>query len=361
MSPTYTEAVIALHVHTHFSDGSGTHADIARAALAAGLDAVIVTDHNVWVDGIERYYRQNGRRVLLLCGEEVHDTTREPQKNHTLVIGARREMAPYASEPQRLFDAVRKAGGMAFIAHPVDPAAPLVGEPDISWVEWDAKGYSGLEIWNALSEFKGHLKTPLHVLFYSLFFHQVAVAPYPEALQRWDALLAKGQRVVAVGGADAHALIRRRGPLRIVLFPYEKHFRAITTHLLLREPLDGRLEHDRGVIYEALEAGRAFVGYDLPAPTHGFRFTASGEDGEAVMGETLSLSSGVTLKIRLPRKAECRLIRHGEVVQRWAGRDVCTATVTHPGAYRVEVYLSAWGRRRGWIFSNPIYLTGSPL
>ena len=352
-----TEVVVALHMHTRFSDGSGSHADIARAALSTGLDAVIVTDHNVWVEGVERYYSQDGRQVLLLCGEEVHDVTREPQKNHTLVFGAGREMAPYAKDPQRLFDAVKKTGGLAFIAHPVDPAAPLVGEPDISWVDWEVAGYTGIEIWNALSEFKGHLKTPFHVLFYSLLFHQVAVSPYPEALQRWDRLLASGQHVVGIGGADAHALIRRAGPFRVVLFPYEKHFRAITTHLLLNEPLDGRLEHDRRLIYEALGAGRAFVGYDLPTPTRGFRFTAAGQAGEAVMGETLPLAGGVTLKIRLPRKAECRLVRHGKVIQRWKGRDVCTTTVTQPGAYRVEVYLHTWGRRRGWIFSNPIYLT----
>ena len=74
------------------------------------------------------------------------------------------------------------------------------------------------------------------------------------------------------------------------------------------------------------------------------------------MGDRIALNGGVTLKVRLPRKAECRLVRHGEVVQRWRGRDVCATTVTEPGAYRVEAYLTAWGRRRGWIFSNPIYV-----
>ncbi len=356
MPSAWHEAVVALHMHTRFSDGAGTHREIAQAALRAGVDAVIVTDHNVWVEGAEKVYARDGRRVVLLVGEEVHDPARQPQKNHALIFGAGREMAPYAHDPARLFQAVSQAGGMAFIAHPVDPAAPLVGEPDISWEAWDAEGYTGLEIWNALSEFKGHLKTPVHILFYSLFFHQVAVGPYREALARWDSLLAAGKRVAAVGGADAHANVYRLGPLRLTLFPYEKHFRAITTHLLLDEPLDGRLEHDRRVIYAALRAGRGFVGYDLPASTRGFRFTAIGERGEAVMGESLPLNDGVTLKVRVPRKAECRLIRHGEVVQRWKGREICTATVTRPGAYRVEAYLHAWGRRRGWVFSNPIYL-----
>jgi len=353
---SFHEAVIALHMHTRFSDGTGTHRDIARAALRAGLDAVIVTDHNVWVSEAEGYYREDGRQVLVLVGEEVHDRTRVPQKNHALIFGAGREMAAYADDPQRLFAATARAGGLAFIAHPVDPAMPLVGEPDISWVDWDVEGYTGLEIWNALSEFKGHLRTPWHLVFYALLFHQVAVAPYPEALRRWDDLLAEGRRVVGVGGADAHALKYHLGPWTITLFPYEKHFRAITTHLLLTEPLSGHEERDRHLIYQALRQGRAFVGYDLPASTRGFRFTATGQHGVATMGEQIAADGGVTMKIRLPRKAECRLIRHGHVVKRWRGRDVCALTVTEPGAYRVEAYLTAWGRRRGWIFSNPIYV-----
>ena len=48
------EIVINLHMHTRYSDGTGTHKDIADAAIKAGLDAVIVTDHNVLVQGVER-------------------------------------------------------------------------------------------------------------------------------------------------------------------------------------------------------------------------------------------------------------------------------------------------------------------
>src|SRR5512136_740489 len=101
------EIVINLHMHTFFSDGHGTHADIAQAALRAGLDAVIVTDHNVWVNGPENYYRAGDQRVLMMVGEEIHDTTRDPQKNHLLVFGAGRELAPFAADPQRLLDTVR--------------------------------------------------------------------------------------------------------------------------------------------------------------------------------------------------------------------------------------------------------------
>ena len=93
------EIVVNLHMHTPYSDGHGSHAEIAQAGLRAGLDAVIVTDHNVLVQGMEGYHREGGKQLLVLVGEEIHDQGRDPQKNHMLVIGAGRELAHLAREP----------------------------------------------------------------------------------------------------------------------------------------------------------------------------------------------------------------------------------------------------------------------
>ena len=82
------ELIVNLHMHTTYSDGTGTHADIVQAALQTGLDVVITTDHNVLVNGPAGYYQDGDRKVLLLIGEEVHDQTLNPQKNHLLVFGA---------------------------------------------------------------------------------------------------------------------------------------------------------------------------------------------------------------------------------------------------------------------------------
>jgi hypothetical protein len=356
MESSKFELVINLHMHTPYSDGSGSHAEIARAALKAGLDAVIVTDHNVWVEGPQMYYQDGDRRTLLLVGEELHDRTRQPQKNHMLVFGAYRELAAYADQPQRLIDAVNRAGGLSFIAHPVDPAAPAVKEADISWVDWDVQGYTGLELWNSMSEFKGLLKTRLHALYYAFFPGHIGRGPYPEAIQRWDSLLAEGRKVVALGGSDAHAFHVRLGPLRKVLFPYEFHFRGINTHLIAPEALCGEANEDATLIYETLRKGRAFIGYDLPASTRGFRFVAHGKEQTAQMGEQLSAKNGVTFQIRLPRRTECRLLKDGKPLKTWQHHDLCTHISTEPGVYRVEAFTQFAGRRRTWIISNPIYV-----
>ena len=147
------EILVNLHMHTTYSDGTGTHADIVNAALETGLDAVITTDHNVLVNGPAGYYQENDRKVLLLVGEEIHDQTAVPQKNHLLVFGVKKEMAKLAEDTQHLVDSVNKVGGLTFIAHPVDPEAPAFKEPDISWEKWEVENYTGIELWNAMSEF----------------------------------------------------------------------------------------------------------------------------------------------------------------------------------------------------------------
>lgn len=343
-------------MHTTYSDGFGTHADIAAAAIQAGIDVVIVTDHNVLVEGKDEIIEQDSRQVLLMVGEEVHDQARDPQKNHLLVIGAGREMAQHARDPQKLIDKINRAGGLSFIAHPVDPPSAAIGEVDISWVDWDVQGFTGIELWNGMSEFKSLIKTKLHAIYYAYQPLRVAHAPLPATIQLWDSLLAQGKRPVAIGGSDAHAFEAHLGPLHRVLYPYEFHFRAINTHLLLPTPMIGELEHDRQLVISSLAKGSAFIGYDLPASTRGFRFSAHGLNQSVSMGGEISSKNGVTLQIKLPQVCECRLINRGKVVMSWEKSQTCTHITTTPGAYRVEAYLPFKGRKRGWIFSNPIYV-----
>jgi hypothetical protein len=276
------ELVANLHMHTPYSDGFGTHAEIAEAAIRAGIDVVIVTDHNVLVAGPEEIYRDGDRRVLLLVGEEVHDQARQPQKNHLLVFGANREMANYASDPQFLIESVRQAEGYSFIAHPVDPAAPAFHEPDISWVTWDIQGYTGIELWNGMSEFKSLLKSHLHAIYYAFNPKRVAHGPFIETLRRWDELLSAGKKIAVIGGSDAHAFQARMGPLRRILFPYEFHFRAINTHILTPQALNGDCPLT-GSLWKRLTL---FIDTST-CSTRGFLYQAR-EDQIAQMGETIS-------------------------------------------------------------------------
>ena len=350
------EYIINLHMHTPFSDGHGTHKDIAKAAIKSDIDGVIITDHNVLVKGMEGYYEENGNRVLMLVGEEVHDQDRDPQKNHLLVIGTDREVSQFAADPQKLIDTIHKAGGLSFIAHPHDPSAPLIGEDDLNWVNWEVKGYTGIELWNGLSEMKARLKSPLHALWYGFQFARVGRGPQPETLPHWDELLSTGVKVVAVGGSDAHAIPFHWGPFTRNIFPYEQHFKAVNTHILTPEPFSGDFSHDKQLVLDALIQGHVFVGYDLPAPTNGFRFTAHSKEHIYWMGDEISIKDGLTLQVHLPQGAEGYLLKDGRILGEMHKRNALAHAVKETGVYRVEVYRRFKGLKRAWIFSNPIYI-----
>jgi hypothetical protein len=98
------------------------------------------------------------------------------------------------------------------------------------------------------------------------------------------------------------------------------------------------------------------VGYDLPASTKGFRFSASGHNFTTTMGGMIKLGHGVTLQIVSPQIAEIRLLRNGEIVEQETAGTHKTFIAREPGVYRVEVYIHYKGKPRGWIFSNPIFI-----
>jgi hypothetical protein len=349
------ELVVNLHMHTTYSDGSGTYAELGQAALNTGVDVLLVTDHNVLVRGVDAYYRDGKKCSLVLACEEIHDQDRVPQKNHLLVFGTDRDLAPLADDPQVLIDAVNRLGGLSFIAHPVDPAMPAFGETDISWEDWNVTGFTGLEIWNGFSELKTVAKGKLDAVVYAYIPEALPHGPLPKTLRIWDNLLSSGRHVVAVGGSDAHALHKSLGPLRRTIFPYEYHFSAINTHVITPTLLTGELLQDRNLIFTALAKGRCFIGLDLAGSTRGFRFSAQGRNSNVSMGETIHLDGSVTLQGKFPSKAEIRLVKDGECIKSLQG-DTFTYTTEQAGVFRVEAYKHFLGKQRGWIFSNPIYI-----
>ncbi len=352
------EYVANLHMHTPYSDGEWYHAQIAEAALRAGLDIICVTDHNVWVDGPERYYGNADKRVLVLIGEEVHDASRQPQRNHLLAYNAQRELATFAPDPQALIDAVDAAGGLSVLAHPFDSNVPLFDYEEISWVDWQVQGFNGLEIWNYMSSWAGLLTSRQATVQYAFKPELGIVGPRPEVLAKWDELLVAGHKIVGIGNADAHGTEFTRWGIRRVLFPYEFLFRQINTHILTPTELLGELGPDRALVMDALQQGSCFVAYDGIGSTRGFRFTCHYERASQGMGATVENRAGVTLQIVAPAPCTIRLIHNGVEVATWENATGAThilpARVT--GALRVEAWRTAHGQPRGWIFSNPIYL-----
>lgn len=338
-----------IHMHTIYSDGTGTHHDVAAAAARAGLDFVIVTDHNVHVGQFEGWHGG----VLLLVGEEVHNPACE-SASHFLVLNAREGMAAYGDDPQRLINQVRARGGLGFIAHPFEHSGTFSREPEINWADWGVEGYTGLEIWNYMSEFKSYISDPLTALLAVLAPRLFIRGPYAETLHKWDELLAK-QRVYAIGGSDAHANTYGMGPLKRQVFGYEKLFRAVNTHVFLPQPWSGESDQDAQMVYAALATGRSFVAYDALCPARGFRFTAEHRDDLYTLGDEFEATGAVRFRVQAPAGARLRLMQNGFCVAQTMGDELVHVSRA-PGVYRVEAHRFDLFRWRGWIYSNPIFV-----
>jgi hypothetical protein len=350
--PTWHEVAGNIHMHTVHSDGTGTFADLVVAARANRLNFLMTTDHNQLVAGKEGWYGD----LLLLVGQEVHDAHRVPEGNHLLILGGRHDLTAQAADPQALLDAARADGALTFFAHPVERATELVPH-QYPWWNWEVSNFTGIELWNFMSEFRGYAHSKAHALLMSHRPDWFSTGPWPEALALWDELLTtRAQPIVAIGGSDAHAHLFTIGPIRRHFLPYRYCFGAVNTHLLLPAPLTGDLAHDRHATYDALRAGHCWVGYDRIGRTAGFRFDASDGTHHAVMGDCVTHSdSPWRFEVTVPDRARVRLLRNGEPVAQADGRTLRFASQL-PGVYRVEAWRRYRGKARGWIFSNPIYV-----
>ncbi len=372
-----------IHMHTTHSDGSGSFDELIAGAVAGGLDFVFVTDHNVLVREEEEGYRCG---VLTLVGQEVHDTEREVPGNHLLCLGVETDVSDQAKDPQQLIDAVRQQNALAFLAHPIEQGTELFSNT-YPWHNWEVTGYRGVELWNFLSSFRGFTTSYARAMLVAFFPRLFTAGPLPEMLSKWDDLTLE-RPVVALGGTDVHAVVYRKGPISRRFMNYEECAKALNTHVLTTVPFRGQpeggdtdfrhqnVQHDRELILDGLRRGHCWIGYDLAGPTKGFRFWAEAESGAsergqqdgptgsgtgshpvAIMGDSAALprDQGLRLHVHTPDHAQVRLLRNGRVVAH-GYTNVLYYDVRDPGVYRVEAWKQRWGKLRGWIFSNPIYV-----
>ena len=344
------EYVGNLHVHSLYSDGRGSIEEIARIAADEGLDFIGINDHNT-LRGLKEHGEGWRNGVFVLIGEEVGIA-----HHHYVAYGIEQEIIPNEGNPQEVIDAVKRAGGIGFIAHPHERSCPLVPQGRAyTWDDWSVNGYTGISIWCHCSGWKG-TATNIFTAIHNYYHHKWSyTGPYAETLAVFDAE-SRRRHVSLIGSSDAHEVAIGRKPFRVFIFPYAVSFRAVNMHLVLRQQLTGRLQEDRATILKALAIGNGFVGYDALRNSRGFRFGAVWNGGDANMGDEVELQGGMTLELKSPVPGIMRIIHNGTKILEDVGNAV-SYKIKEPGVYRAEVMsLHKLHRHRPWIFSNPIYV-----
>ena len=339
----------ALHMHSIFSDGSGKVEEIANFADEAGLDFIVLTDHNTLralKDGYEKWYGKS----LLLVGCEIND---KQNKNHYLAFNINETYSTRLSAKEYV-KRIKDAGGIGFLAHPHEKRTHMAEHPPYPWTEWDTKDFTGIEIWNHMSEWMENLTEENK---YKSFLHPLKTieAPPAETLKVWDELNQE-RKVVGIGGVDAHAhKYNILGFLEVEIFPYKVLFKSIRTHILT----DKKLKKDNSpeginaakkIIYKALEDGKCFIANDYHSDSTGFQFYAEAGGKKYCMGESPDYTGDIKLIVTLPvEKAEIRIIRNGKVYTKAEVKNF-EIKIKSKGIYRAEIYLNG----NAWIFSNPV-------
>lgn len=356
----------AFHIHTDRSDGGGTREDVARAAAAAGLDFVIITDHGDGTAAPEppAYIGH----VLVIDGVEVTTSA-----GHYATFGAARAPYPLGGPPYAVIEDIARLGGFGVAAHPDSP------KPDLRWRDWNVP-VDGFEWINGDSAWRdeGAVTLARGLLSY-LFRPGPALAglvePPSRLLERLDAM-SRTRRIVALAGADAHArlpLTADEEPYasrwRLPAPSYRKSFGAFANLVATGEPISGNAEHDAAVLRRAIRAGRVSFAMTSLAEPSALQFTATAQAGDVLArfpaGSRVPVSP-LTFDVRTSDVAtsgaslvRLALLRDGRVVSAVEGPALSHHTADSRGVWRVEATLA---HRPGvpWLLSNPIVVGGPP-
>jgi len=332
----------AIHIHTLFSDGTGTVDSISKAAKKAGLKWIIITDHNS-LEVEEGIF--NG--VYVLKGNEISLV-----ENHYLTIDVK-EVIEATENPRIYVNKTREIGGFGFAAHPDESLSRKNHVKPLRWLDKSIVP-DGVEIWNWFSAWGDKYdESNIFTKAYTFLFNKRLVTlPHRETLAWWDSLNKNTEKIVpAIFGVDAHAIKVKGYILPLKAFPYKSSFKTLQNMICLREQLSDDFETAKKQIFNALKSGNNlmvnnYLSSDIP------EISFSNSEGSVFGGEKINLDENTFLNIKFNKKLEIKIYRYDNEIVTAKSKDF-TLKIEQEGKYRAEILY----KNRGFVYTNPVIVT----
>jgi hypothetical protein len=349
----------AIHVHSTYSDGAGSVEDVIEAAKEAGLDFLVLSDHNP-LGKSARPMSGWHDDLLLIVGEEI-----STYQGHILAVGLRPHRYQLAPSAHAALSDIEELGGWGWVAHPF--------HPDESWRGGRAR-LLGIELIN-LAESWARAPMTLRLAIaasypfdsdYALLRMLSSGLP---ALSLWDSSTSLATRedsrwprpLVGIAAADAHGPVAWPFPLPT----YADTLAAVQTLVWLDiPPVSGPYDAE-GAVLSALRRGRATAVVSAIGDARGFAYEARSTTANQVAwaGDMAEWEKGpwkLHAGVDVAGDVEVVCLRDGVPVHSVTG-PALEYVPEQPGTYRIEVYRLTGPQIGGdgnipWIISNPIYL-----
>lgn len=360
--PGFRDLRGVIHTHSYLSsDSDGRPEEFLEGARQAKLDFLVMTDHfdpKIFTEGLRGQYGD----LTVIRGAEFPLGCTRPRgiaRRCASILGFGFDPPlPQTFDPNpytkpELIEEMKHHGGLVFLAH-------ARGVPDPQYFGM----VHGMEVFDIADTMRENFLTfPQFII--DLFatqqeYHEellLSVIERPNwLLARWDMLTRSGQRLVGIGGNDAHQNLNVLG---VLVDPYALVYRILNTHVLVdvQEP-DSPATPSAQAILAALSRGRCYLAFSLLCDASGFQFYAADPRSGtpvAMMGDVWEHVPRPQLVVRLPRVGAIEVVKNGVPELRTVGSEL-EYTPSGPGVYRVEAFLKIQRRWRSWIISNPIYL-----
>jgi hypothetical protein len=358
----YHEYSGVIHIHTTYSDGSGTYQQIGKMCDSLGLDFAIITDHNTTQPMKDSLANRFGMTLIVPSVEISTDG----EHGHFLVIGDSTPLVPRngVTSDSVFHDALRKQD-ITILAHVFHPRSTL------DWDNWNIGNFTGIELYNFDEGWRNTLNVfrvnKLIAAFIAQDFHNGAlnyVLTYPEKEMKKFDELNMSRKVVGIGSLDAHSNIKLGKNTSWHYPTYQNLFELVHTVIVTREAFDGSYHHDRELLLNAIRNGNSFVSFSGLEEARGFLFTATSDSSEAIMGDSLRVEKSAVLHIEMPdsNDVETQIVWDGKTIATYENVRSIALPVMHPGEYRVQAFQKRvmlplfMSRSFPWILSNPIYI-----